>query len=493
MIHSIDEIDGRDHDAEDENEAVDDRETTCLLYDAARQQRHWAVERARRESLDVLYSDANGVDADADAVSPIQSPSSSPAPMMNLNRAESMPPVTIAQPQRIQFSDLVRISGGIRSASSAASNTANSITPSPRSQAGLASAVAAQRRSSSPFSPHRLIDSQIQQRRGSLPSSLPPSRSRSRSSLGGTSTASFVSGPSGSVTPLYSSSLTSLPAGGAGGDSSSLIIHHPSPHRPSGLTSRPGSFRSEVSRASTPTSLYAPLLQPSATAPSPTRAFYLTIKRGDGQVSYRDMVKRQMKEDRQRRKVRSRDGRRKRRTSGKGTVGETDLERGLLDANANREVDERSRLVGDDARKQGKRSRKRSRGVGWFCGLCSSGRWRSRSSSRSRSKRFLGTPYEGHEEAANSQDNDASSSFSSTSEDEDDDDDDDPLLSNASLRTRAESKSEMTVLFGSPPWRWFKMGYWRYRLSRLRRDGTGLDYDEEGDGGELYIDGSRSI
>ena len=57
--------------------------------------------------------------------------------------------------------------------------------------------------------------------------------------------------------------------------------------------SRAASFRSEISRASTPASLYAPLLLPSKTAPSPSRIFYLTFNRPGGESTYRELVQRQ--------------------------------------------------------------------------------------------------------------------------------------------------------------------------------------------------------
>lgn len=50
-----------------------------------------------------------------------------------------------------------------------------------------------------------------------------------------------------------------------------------------------------ISRASTPASLYAPLLMPSKTAPSPSRTFYLTYGASkDGQTTYRELVRKQL-------------------------------------------------------------------------------------------------------------------------------------------------------------------------------------------------------
>ena len=401
-----------------EDDVVDDNETTCLLYDAARQ--HRAVQRARQESIDFNSSPQQ------------RSRSSSPAPAIHVGSyddgdeggsflASSTPSssrrpsgdTTFNQQQQahpsasrnIQFSDLVRISGGIRS----------SAEKERRQQRH-------QRRTSSPH------------RRGSLPSSVTPSRSRSRSSL---------SGPSGSVTPIYSSSPTGnfLPPTGE-----TFLVHHPSPAKP-GLSSRPGSFRSEISRASTPASLYAPLSQPSITAPSPTRAFYLTIKRGDGQVSYREMVKKQLKEakaskKRQRRQRRAAAAARER--DFKGSEGD----------------DERTQLVS-------KPGKGKNKGSNWLC-ACFGRRRRSRGSRAC-----------AHEDG---EDSDASaSSGEDTGFEESDLEDLDPGSVRAGMR---KTKSEMEVLFGRAPWRWLKLNYWRYRLSRSGR-GEGLDEDEE-----RYIDGT---
>ena len=186
------------------------------------------------------------------------------------------------------------------------------------------------------------------------------------------------------------------------GSGRSLVHHHASPyvdgpvasvstsmsanssHAPS--LSRAASYRSEVSRASTPASLYAPLLMPSKTAPSPSRTFYLTFSRPSGVTTYRELVKRQ------------------------------------------------------EVARENRNMKRRPKGAKkWWCA------WLTRSTA------------------------DVEDCSDNAREDD---------RENLSF-SRAKTKSEMQVLFGSAPWRWIKVSYWLYKLRHICRTGKGLDTDEE--------------
>lgn len=376
-----DDMAGVQAEQEEEEGRPDDSETACLLYEAEQE-----LQRTRQESVDSHASPRTRSRSNSPAPNHLDqldqeyAPSTQGTPTAYTRRGQSVGPPASS---RIHFSDLVRISGGIRSSAEKARRNRSR---ERRSVSPFASSAAAMGRRSS---------------LGSVSSSPPVSSPL----VPGGRTRSSLSGPSSTS----ESASSEVP-----------VLYQPTPRRP---TSRPASFRSEVSRASTPASLYAPLLQPSATAPSPTRPFYLTLgKREDGEISYREMVKRQT---------------RQRRSKGKN-------------------VHERSALLDG-------RAGKRKRGAwSWLC--CCFARSRG-------------------------QDEESDSASSS----EADSDSDVGLEARQRPRSRPAHKSEMQVLFGSAPWRWFRGSYWRYRLRR--GDGTGLDDEEEEEGGGggygRYIDGSR--
>ena len=158
------------------------------------------------------------------------------------------------------------------------------------------------------------------------------------------------------------------------------------------------------------------------------------------------MVKKQMKEDKLK-KRRKRRLARERRESLSRKDGLEDEETTITAA------DERTRLM---------KRRKKSRSVFGWCSCFGQ-----------RSKSAYQTSEDEDSDASASEDDDEDQEGSETG--------DLDLPNNAGVK----SKSEMTVLFGRAPWRWFKPNYWRYRVSRSRAAGR-VSADEE----ERYIDGS---
>lgn len=224
-----------------------------------------------------------------------------------------------------------------------------------------------------------------------------------------------------------------------------------------GRISRAASFLSEDgtttgrSRASTPTSIYAPLLLPSKTAPSPSRHFYLTFQRDNGQATYRELVRRQ-NEGKKKQGARRR-GRPKNRRSTKSWNGNND-EGDLVDSDVDDEVGGDS-----DTDSETRFSSGWCFGLAfWTCGLRRACRRRSRRRRRARN---------GHN------DNDVERGDVSQVEETGTASisDDEESVSNE----RQENKSEMEVIFGSRPWRYLKAGYWMYRIRGTRRNEVGVE------------------
>lgn len=232
--------------------------------------------------------------------------------------------------------------------------------------------------------------------------------------------------------------------------------------------SRPASFVSEDgnttgrSRASTPASIYAPLLLPSKTAPSPSRRFYLTFQRDNGQATYRELVRRQEMSRKQKRKIhRGRERDRLRGTSSNGASSSRIGRHGGTYDNGSSE---------DESSDSNDNSDTGDFGSGWFCGMafwtCGLNRafrhWARRRRRHARLKMLA-------EEANAYEDGEGRPSASSDTGSE---------YSNVS-GGREEHKTELEVLFGQSPWRYLKLNYWLYRVRALR---TRVVRDDEDDG-----------
>jgi len=214
-------------------------------------------------------------------------------------------------------------------------------------------------------------------------------------------------------------------------NNSSISIFSPTPVTPSrvpGLPvtfSRPASFVSDDgllsgrSRASTPASLYAPLLNDSKSAPSPSRTFYLTFKRDDGSVTYRELVKRQQQHYNTKR------GSKRWR---KGSEGSS-KDRSCLSSWASLAF--------------------------WRCGDDDD------------------DPDGGGGDEAEG-DLESGRGVSSRHHEDDEGEGDDE----SGRHGRTAHKSEMEVLFGGAPWRWLRLEYWTYRCSRLCGSLSGYSYEE---------------
>lgn len=207
--------------------------------------------------------------------------------------------------------------------------------------------------------------------------------------------------------------------------------------RGSGPNSRPGSFYGSdyddastvgmhTSRASTPASLYAPLLLPSKTAPSPSRTFYLTFGGG----TYRDLVRKQLE------KV--------------------------------------------EARKRAKRSRARKQ---WWANLCTCGL-----AGRRKGQRLAGS--NGTADDAERGHLNGGRPSEAQDDSDGDGDEQEALLRDLQAQLaqaeaaeaaeggrggkprehtapRREYKSEAEVMYGAAPWRWLRPGWWGHWIRLL--------------------------
>lgn len=379
-------------------------ETTCLLYDARQQQKEYKrylLEQEQSEQPASAINDHEDPSTDrlaSRADSPVRksrkSSPDSPA------QSPSMPPILDSLtrqgtlPARIQFNDSVRISGGIRSKRD-------------------------KRRVST----------------SSIFTTEPPSTDRSEHK----DIRQDIDGPDPSPPPQHVQ--VSTPRG--------------SFSRGSGRISRAASFLSEDgtatgrSRASTPASIYAPLLLPSKTAPSPSRRFYLTFKRDDGQATYRELV-RQQTERKRKKKISHRRGRQRTKASKKPYYG----------------TDEQDDLYNDDDYDTGEDSDEEGQfGSGWYCGVsfwtCGIDRL-----FRRRRERLQEGNLRTHRhdiEGGNQTDVDDQHVSTTAATSSAPDTDSDSELDDNGIQ---ESKSEMQVMFGSKPWRYLKLDYWMYRFRR---------------------------
>lgn len=435
----------------EEEISVTATETTCLLYDAHQQQKEHERMLRRDEvedsSLPSSKQQAKTFLLPSDiSISPKNSPGlnsrrSSVDSSTEGQAATSIQPIIGAAPttpdqtvsSRIHFSDSVRISGGIKSKSKRSSSDTKT-----RRRISASSVF------SVPPNAYTLNDANGHD--GPVPSS--------------SSLVIVDQSPPPPPTVLPSSCASSLGARTPRG-SFSLST--------SGRVSRAASFLSEDgtatgrSRASTPASIYAPLLLPSKTAPSPSRHFYLTFTRDNGQATYRELVRRQEARNKKRTKRGERGrGRMRKRNPYKGCGDDDELEGHEDDDSASDGSDDEMQF-----------------GHGWFCGstLLTCGldrvyrRWR-----RSRRDIYVGinaTQEENIEHGRLASD----SSFQSQT--------DHRLTSDQSVHGERspllqENKSEMEVLFGKKPWRYLNMGYWRYRIqSWRRRDGDEIHEGDE--------------
>lgn len=366
--------------AEEEDPPTIASETTCLLYDARQQQKQ--RDRLLSASTDHILHEASPAH-----ITTIRNDSPGPASRRSSINSDvrrpsiepileySIPPASASS--RIHFSDSVRISGGIKSKREKRRISAASVFASPSAAADTDENTIA--------STSKLDDS-------------PPPAGNHFSTERGSFSRNNI-----------------------------------------GRVSRAASFLSEDgnttgrSRASTPASIYAPLLLPSKTAPSPSRHFYLTFQRDNGQATYRELV-RQQKE----RKMRTRRGRPKNRR--------------LTKAWASDEEDE------EDSDSESDVNPWCCRLTFWTCGL-------SRVLRRHRGRRKVDDNEDAtadleSADTGNRQDERSSATTSDTEE---------------SMSGRLENKSEMQVMFGSKPWRYLRLGYWLYRI----RTYTGSRTNEE--------------
>lgn len=289
----------------------------------------------------------------------------SPSPL-GQKHATITPNATIhGVPSNIRFSDTVRISGGVRTK-------------------------------------QQQDQQQQQQQHHHHEVSAPSTPARRRSSL------SSLQGQ-GSRTSLNESVVSTNPSS-TGQNNSGVHIHSPSPrtgyHTSGG--SRPSSYISDEgrSRASTPASLYVPLLKPSTSAPSPSRTLYWTFGRGsvNGSTTYKELVRKQQVQY-ERRNAR----RRRQRTS----IGGQKTWLGWLFRSVGKSDDPEGET--DEGEGQGgRRRRSKVRGIAGDEDI--------------------------EEQAENEQ-----------------------ARSDVTVPAR---KSDMQVLFGEAPRRWFKFGYWRWRIVR---------------------------
>lgn len=364
-------------------------ETTCLLYDARLQQEE------RERYLQEADSESGRAQSHSGTRSGDRSAAknSSPAPKSRESSLIKRPTGEAAvqlrpehstqqgiSPSRIQFNDSVRISGGIRSKRGRRRLSASSIF-------------------------------------------TPPPHAVERSSNTGETSETFE--PDHSPPPQH------VQIGTPRGSFS----------RNSGRISRAASFLSEDgtaagrSRASTPASIYAPLLLPSKTAPSPSRHFYLTFKREDGQATYRELVRQQT------------DRKRKRNARWQGRTRDKHLSH-IYSQNNRNDMDE---TAGSDEDSDD----------GGYCGsgCCSDLAFWTCGISRLIRRRSSQKP---------------GSSEDRSDFDRDLDNHDAPSIDTDSLETgndsdfvsngRQERKSEMQAIFGRRPWRYLKSGYWMYRF-----------------------------
>lgn len=379
---------------QDEEAPVVANETTCLLYDARQQQKeHERMLREARHSEDTTSERCQAAHS-RDRSSSLQSSlrPDSRRSSVDSDTAKQIGPI-LEQPtlqqtvsSRIHFSDSVRISGGIKSKSK-------------RDKRRISA--------SSVFAPPNAY--------GTFDSGEDAIASTSNFEQSGTPSAIL-----GSMrTPRGSFSRSSV----------------------GGRVSRAASFLSEDgtatgrSRASTPASIYAPLLLPSKTAPSPSRHFYLTFKRDNGQATYRELVRRQG------------EGKKRGRTRSRRAATATEQ-----DDDEDSDTDSVSNF-----------------GQGWFCGL---GFWTCglhRLIQRRRQRRKDRGRSTDMEVGSSSSPRNGDSSYSTSVASDDDGETPSDL---------PENKSEMEVLFGRKPWRYIKTGYWLYRLRTLRSGGDRA-WDEE--------------
>lgn len=408
----VDMVSDTDSDPEDVPQALvhENTETTSLLYDARRQQLQWErdirEQKARTSSNHSTHSETTTMQERAsharDATSSSTKSHNHPVEdrtrhtprsrRISILETASQSPGEHATPSstptlpsdRIHFSDSVRISGGVRSE---------------RGRRGRKSITA-----SSVF---QVPDNATHDMPSHSAEVSPMKPSSNRGS------------PRGSVSRNFDR-VTSL--------------------------SRPASFVSEEgrSRASTPASIYAPLLAPSKSAPSPRRHFYLTFQRDDGQATYRELVRRQSLEVRRKRREhrqrrRSAAGRQAWYGRSKGGQGED------LDSEDQTTQDESDDFESDSDD---------GGGFGCLCGLrswtCGLSRvWRNRGR-RQRRPSFRGS------RANNPERDSMREEWDSASEDSYQD-------------GRPEHKSEVNVLFGQRPWRYFDRHYWMFRWRELSR------------------------
>lgn len=374
-----------------EDPPVPASETTCLLYDARQQQKE--RNRFLRDEVDSdpTYNE-HGVRTTENPMSSTSPPSGSLK--SSTNSAPGPPSVQPILGQsnlqdtlssRIQFSDSVRISGGIKSRRSSRKISASSIFVTPV-------------RESEVLTRARTASTSIVEQ---SPSCSP-------------STSHFAT-PRGSFS------------------------------RGSGRVSRAASFLSEDgnatgrSRASTPASIYAPLLLPSKTAPSPGRHFYLTFERSDGQATYRELVRRENERKKNKGHRRGRP-KNKRLTKSWGRDDNDDDVENSEDSDSDNGV---------------------HFGSGWCLGLpfwtCGisrifqrHSRWRRRHYMRSNTS-----------DIESQTENPSVASIS----------DDEESVSDG----QQENKSEMQVIFGPKPWRYLKLGYWMYHIRQVRGSGAEVE------------------
>ena len=253
--------------------------------------------------------------------------------------------------------------------------------------------------------------------------------------------------------------------------------------------SRPGSFlSSEMSRASTPNSLYAPLLQPSATAPSPGRAWYLTFDddgtpidarrklRDDGTLTYREMVRKQMKEAKRKKRKEKREKQERRRKAQEARLalaqgGEGEVQAGSAGSRAGHGEGAES-MNGRSAKR---RSKKAQAGTWDFCsGLCFPTSRRRRRRSTIGSDSGTGTDGDSESSSGGSDSDSGCDSVDSATLDRLLSESGDDLeggqvhaVSTTTEQGRRHRKGEMEVLFGQAPRRWFRLSYWLHRFGSM--------------------------
>ena len=465
-----------------EDDLPDDDEQTCLLYDAAQQQRRMA-----RHLSELHHAEAAAASAAAVGSPRIRSRSGSPAPAITVipeagghanveaskgdvehdeeeeddedgdDESDVSPIIgrmrrdTNVSEARIQFSNVVRIAGGMRTHRSPSSTSW-----------------------------------QTRGRRSSTPSGVPQHPSHSRAA----SFASSTAGPSASASRGSGMQTPGDPHSPTPSVSGQQTYLGSIAMRPN--ISRPGSFlSSEMSRASTPNSLYAPLLQPSATAPSPGRAWYLTFDddgtptdarrklRDDGTLTYREMVRKQMKEAKRRKRKEKREKQERRRKAQEARLaltqgGEGEVQAGSAGYRAG--PDERAESM--NGRSAKRRNKKEQAGTWDFCtGLCFPTSRRRKRRSNVGSDSGTGTDGDSESSSGGSDSDSGCDSVDSATLDrllsETSGNGDDlesgqvRAVSNSTEQGRRHRKGEMEVLFGQAPRRWFRLSYWLHRFGRM--------------------------